>query len=200
MNRTDWDERHADGTRRWAGGPSPRLVAEVDGLPPGRALDLACGQGRNAVWLAARGWRVTAVDFSAVALAKARARALESGVEVDWVQADLLDFRPHPASWDLAVMCYLHVPQLDRGTVLRMAASALAPGGTFLLVAHHRENLEHGYGGPHDPRVLYTESEIAADLPGLEVERTERLERLVETDEGERVALDLLVRATRSGS
>ena len=200
MRPQDWDERHADDTRRWSGAASPRLVAEIDGLPPGRALDLACGQGRNAVWLAERGWSVTAVDFSPVGLAKARARAAELGVDVDWVESDLLEFEPEPAAYDLALVFYLHVSQPDRGTVLRTAARALAPGGTFLLVGHDRANLGHGHGGPRDPRVLYTTDEIAADLSGLRVERTEQLARPVETDDGERVALDLLVRATRSGS
>ena len=197
MDRTDWDERHADGTRRWSGEPSRVLVSEAAALPPGRALDLACGQGRHAVWLAERGWDVTAVDFSTVGLGKARAWAAERGVGVHWVNADVVSFQSELAAFDLVLLFYLHVPLADRRTVLRSARGALAPGGTLLLVGHDRANLEHGHGGPRDPGVLYTASEIVADLPGLEIERTARLERPVETDDGDRVALDLLVRARR---
>ena len=197
MDRADWDTRHADDERRWTGEPSRFLVAEVEGLRPGRALDLACGQGRHAVWLAERGWRVTGVDFSTVGIEKARVHAAERGVDVELVNVDLVEFAPEPEGFDLVLVFYLHVPVEERRPVLRAARRALAPGGTFLLVGHDRTNLEHGYGGPHDPRVLYAASEIVADLPGLEVERTERLERPVQTADGDRVALDLLVRARR---
>ena len=197
MNRDDWDERHGDDTGRFAGEPSRFLLPEVEGLPPGRALDLACGQGRHAVWLAERGWRVTGVDFSTVGIEKARLHAAERGVEVEWVNADLLDYAPEEGSFDLVLVFYLHVPLPDRSTILRSAVRALAPGGTFLLVGHDRDNLERGYGGPHDPRVLYTSSEIVIDLPGLEVERATRVDRPVQTEDGDRVALDLLVRARR---
>jgi SAM-dependent methyltransferase len=204
MNRADWDERHGDDTRRWSGEASRILVAEAADLEPGRALDLACGQGRNAAWLAELGWRVTAVDFSQVAIEKARARAVERGVEVEWVHADLLEFEPRPSAYGLVLVFYLHVPLADRRAVLRSAMRALAPGGTFLLVGHDRSNLERGHGGPHDPAVLYTSTDIVADLPGLEIERAAVVERPVQTDEGERIALDVLVRArkpvTASGS
>jgi SAM-dependent methyltransferase len=196
MDRADWDIRHADDERRWTGEPSRFLVAEVDGLRPGRALDLACGQGRHAVWLAERGWRVTGVDFSTVGIEKARAHGAARGVDVEWLNLDLVEFAPEPEGFDLVLVFYLHVPLPDRRAVLHAARRALAPGGTFLLVGHDRANLERGYGGPHDPRVLYSASEIIADLPGLEVERTECLERPVQTEDGDRMALDLLVRAS----
>jgi SAM-dependent methyltransferase len=197
MDETDWDARHADDARRRGGEPSAFVVSEAATLPPGRALDLACGQGRHAVWLAEHGWQVTAVDFSTVGLEKARAFAERHGVTCDWVAADLLRYEPRRDAYDLVLLSYLHVPALERRTILDMAAQAIAPGGTFLLIGHDRSNLEHGYGGPHNPAVLYTGPEIVADLPGLVVERAERVERPVQTPEGERIALDILVRATR---
>lgn len=113
------------------------------------------------------------------------------------MNADLLEYAPEEGGFDLVLVFYLHVPLGDRRAVLRNATVALAPGGTFLLVGHDRTNLDHGYGGPHDPRVLYTSPEIVADLAGLEIERTARLDRPVQTEDGDRVAFDLLVRARR---
>ena len=162
-------------------------------MPPGRALDLACGEGRNAVWLAERGWEVTGVDFAAVGLDKARGLAIARGVESTWVEADLLDYAPPPEAFDLVVILYLQLPAEERSRVLRSAAPAVAPGGTLVVVAHDRSNLDHGHGGPQDPGVLATPEEVAADLDGLEVERAD----VVERRDGDLVALDLLVRAHR---
>jgi SAM-dependent methyltransferase len=197
MDKTDWDARHADDDRRWAGEPSPFIVSEAATLRPGRALDLACGQGRHAVWLAERGWHVTGVDFSTVGLEKARSFAATRGVTCEWVAADLLRYQPEPDAYDLVLLTYLHVPAPQRRTILNMAAQAIAPGGALLLIGHDRSNLEHGYGGPHNPAVLYTSPEIVADVPGLVVERAECVERPVQTPDGQRVALDVLLRATR---
>ncbi len=199
MDREDWNRRYAGSELLWTAEPNRFLVAETVGLPPGRALDLACGEGRNAVWLAERGWRATGVDFSGVALAKARRLADARGVDVEWVEADLLAYRPEPAAFELVLVFYLQVPAAERRQALRGAAGAVAPGGTFLLVAHDRDNLEHGHGGPQEPAVLYTAADVAADLAGsgLELERAERVERPVQTPDGERVALDALVRARR---
>jgi SAM-dependent methyltransferase len=173
--------------------PNRFLVAEVEGLPPGRALDLACGSGRNAVWLAARGWQVTGVDFSGVALDQARSLAADRGVEVEWVESDLLDWRPD-GECDLVAVLYLQLPAEELEPVVRRAAGALAPGGTLLVVGHHSDNLAHGSGGPKDPRVLFTPEQVAAYLDGLEVEKAEVVLRPVE---GERDAIDALVRASR---
>lgn len=197
MDREEWDRRYAGRELLWTGEPNRFLVAETAGLEPGRALDLACGEGRNAVWLAARGWRVTGVDFSEVALGKARQLADARGVEARWVAADLHEYRPEPGAFDLVIVFYLQVPEAERRTILRAAADAVAPGGTFLLVAHDRANLERGHGGPQEPAVLYTAEDVVADLGGLEIERADRVERPVETPDGERVALDALVRAVR---
>ncbi len=199
MDREDWNSRYAGRELVWTSTPNRFLVAETESLAPGRVLDLACGEGRNAIWLAERGWQATGVDFSDVALEKARALAVERGVEAEWVQGDLTAFRPEPGAFDLALLFYLQVPEADRRAAVRAAASAVAPGGTFLLVAHDRTNLEQGVGGPQAPEVLYTAEDVVIDLDGcgLQVEKAERVERPVEAPQGERIALDALVRASR---
>ena len=189
MDREAWNRKHASGDHHFGGRPNRFLVAEAEGLAPGMALDLACGEGRNAVWLAERGWQVTGVDFSDVALAGARRLAEERGVEVEWVEADLLDYVPAEGAYELVAVLYLQLPAAERRAVLERASAAVAPGGTLLVVGHDLENLEHGVGGPKDPRVLFTPGEIATELPGLRVEKAERVLR-----DG---AIDALVRASR---
>jgi SAM-dependent methyltransferase len=186
------DARHAETT----GQPNRLLVAEVGERAPGRALDLACGAGRNAVWLAERGWEVTAVDFSPVALAEAAKLASTRGVGVRWIEADVRDWEPPEGEFDLVLVLYLQVPADERRRVLGRAAGALAPQGTLLVVGHHSDNLADGWGGPRTPDVLYSAEDVAADVPGLVVERAERVLRSVDTDDGERTAIDALVLAT----
>ena len=203
MKADDWNHRYADKELLWTAQPNRFLVAETESLPPGRALDLACGEGRNAVWLAERGWLVLGVDFSDVAIGKAHELAAARGVAAatGWLVADLTAYEPEPGAYDLAILFYLQVPADERRAIVRRAAAALAPGGTFLLVGHDLRNLESGYGGPKDPDVLYLPEDVAADLDGtgLELERAEAVDRPVETPEGERIAIDALVRARRAG-
>ncbi len=198
MNSEDWDRRYAGSELLWTAQPNRFLVAEVSDLPPGRALDLACGEGRNAVWLAEQGWNVTGVDFSGAALGKAGALAEARGVCAEWVQADLADYEPERAAYDLVVILYLQLPAHERRPILRRAGAAVAPGGVLLVIAHDRSNLEHGWGGPQDPVVLYTAGDVTADLveEDFEIERAETVDRPVETDGEVKTALDLLVRAT----
>ena len=198
MKRERWNERYAEEELLWSAGPNRVLAAETTELEPGRALDLACGEGRNAIWLAERGWRVTAVDFAEVALAKAARIASERGLEVDFVHADLLAWTPPKESFELVCLLYLQLPAAERKLVLGRAARAVAPGGTFLLVAHDLTNLTEGHGGPDNPDVLLTPDDVAAELPGLEIERAERILRDVAG--AERPAIDALVRARRSQS
>jgi SAM-dependent methyltransferase len=195
MERRDWNRKHAESGRLYGAEPNRFLVAETSGLPPGTALDLACGGGRNAVWLAEQGWSVTGVDYSDVALAQARELASERGVAVELVQADLRDYVPPARAFDLVVVLYLQLPAGERRLVLGHAASAVAPGGTMLVIGHHSDNLRDGVGGPRDPGVLYTHAEVAADLSGLVVEKAERVLRAVATEGGEANAVDVLVRA-----
>jgi len=197
MDRSDWDERYQGSELVWTAEPNRFLPAEVASLAPGRALDLACGEGRNALWLAERGWRVTAVDFSAVGLAKAAALAEARHVEVAWIEADLANWVPPEAGFDLVIVFYLHLPADERRLVLARAAAAAAPGGTVLVVGHDLSNLDGGYGGPQDPSVLTTPADLAADLDGLTIEKAELVHRTVQTADGERTAIDNLVRAVR---
>ena len=197
MDADAWDRRYEGTELLWSAQPNRFLVAEAQGLPPGRALDLACGEGRNAVWLAELRWEVAGVDFSPVAIGKAGQLAAARGVAGEFEVADLLVYEPAGQAFDLVIAFYLQVPAAARNVILRRAAAAVAPGGTFLLVAHDRSNLEEGYGGPREPSVLYTAGDVVADLDGLEVERAEPVLRPVETPEGERVAIDALVRARR---
>ncbi len=201
MNSQAWDERYSGRELLWSSEPNRFLIAETAGLAPARALDLACGEGRNAVWLAERSWQVTGVDFSRVGLEKASALAQARGVRAEWVAADLLEYRPEPAAFDVVIVFYLQVPAPDRTPILRRAAAAVAPGGTFLLVVHDSANIEHGHGGPQHPAVLYTAQDVVKDLrgSGLAIERAERVERPVETPDGTRIALDAFVRASRPG-
>jgi SAM-dependent methyltransferase len=196
VERNDWNRKHGEAGLLFGAEPNRFLVAEVEGLEPGRALDVACGAGRNAVWLAEQGWAVTGIDFSDVALANARGLAAERGVEVEWVEADLRVWEP-PGTFDLVAVLYLQVPAEERRLVLGRAAEAVAPGGTLLVVGHDLQNLNGGHGGPKDPRVLFTPDDVALELPGLQIEKAERVLRPVETEEGEAQAIDALVRARR---
>lgn len=197
LSAEDWDRRYAGAELVWAAAPN-RFVAEaLDGVEPGRALDLAAGEGRNAVWLAERGWQVTAVDFSAAAIEKGRALAAAQDVDITWVHADLAEWRPSLASFDAVVLAYLHVPEALLRRVLTGAAATLAPGGRLVVVGHHRDNLESGVGGPQDVAVLHTPDEIVEALPDLDIERAARVEREVATPTGPRTALDALVVARR---
>lgn len=197
MKQEDWDRHYAEREPPASAEPHLRLEEEAAGLRPGRALDLACGSGRNAVWLAARGFEVTAVDFSEVAIAAGRELAANAGVEVNWVVADLLSYRPEPRSYDLVALMFCHLPPPERDAVLELAAEAVAPEGTFVLAAHDRENLEEGYRGPRDPEVLYTPADVVRRFDGFEIAKAETVRRPIATPEGEGVMVDAVVVARR---
>jgi SAM-dependent methyltransferase len=200
MDSHEWDRRYAGAELVWTAEPNRFVVDELADLPPGRALDLGAGEGRNAVWLAARGWQVTAVDFSAVGLDKGRRLAGARGVAVDWVCADVLGYQPEAQSFQLVLVAYLQLRAAELYGVLRRAAAALAPGGVLLVVGHDVTNLIEGAGGPPDPAVLYTPESITRSLAGLTVLRAERVRRPVggAAAGGDREAVDTLVRAVRA--
>jgi SAM-dependent methyltransferase len=204
MDSAQWDARYAATDLVWTATPNRWVEAELSDLPPGRALDLACGEGRNALWLAGRGWRVTAVDFSGVALAKGRRAAQATGdgraERIDWIEADLLGYQPEPGSYDAVVIAYLQLPADERRFVIRRAATALADSGVALVVAHDTANLAGGVGGPPDPAVLYTADDVRSDLTASGIPlRIDRAQQVLRPVEGEpRPAIDVLVRATRS--
>jgi SAM-dependent methyltransferase len=195
MSRDEWNSRYASPGLFWSAEPNVFLVEQVADLPPGRALDLGAGEGRNAIWLAEQGWHVTAVDFAEAGLAKAREIAEQRGVSLDLVHADLTGYHPEAGAFDLVALLYLHLPRPELAGVVDRAGRSLAPGGIFLLIGHERSNLEHGYGGPQRAELLYTADEIADMLGGLDVEVAETRRRTVETEQGVRHPIDCLVRA-----
>jgi SAM-dependent methyltransferase len=205
MNRDDWDGRYQAADLIWSSEPNRWVAAEVSALAPGRALDLAAGEGRNAIWLAGLGWSVTAVDFSAIALGKGIRAAESIGDDrvnrITWVEADLLEYESEPGTYDLTMLIYLHLPAEQRHQVLRHAVESLAPGGLLLVVGHDTTNLSDGVGGPQEASVLFTPEDIVADLAtsGTTV-RVEKAERVLRPVQGEpRPAIDALVRAIALG-
>jgi SAM-dependent methyltransferase len=200
VDSREWDERYSGAEFEWTTRPNQFVAAELPDLPPGRALDLAAGEGRNSVWLAERGWRVTAVDFSRVGLGKGRKLATARGLDearIEWIVADLSDYEPERDAFDLVLIAYFQVGPELRATVLGRAAAALVPGGTLFVVGHDLSNLTEGVGGPQYPEVLYTPEAISAELNGLRVLRAGRVHRTVERDGVSATAIDTLVRAVR---
>ncbi|MEP6814449.1 MAG: class I SAM-dependent methyltransferase [Marmoricola sp.] len=199
MDAEAWDTRYAASERVWSVGPNQFVAAELADLPPGRAVDLAAGEGRNAIWLASRGWDVTAVDFSDVALD--RGRQLATDLTIEWVCADVLTWIP-PQTYDLAVLAYLQLVATERRTAVRLAFDSLEIGGTLLVVAHDTTNLAEGTGGPQDAAVLMTAEDVLADLEDARWDPllARRVERQVTGEDGtSRTAYDALVRLVRRG-
>lgn len=208
MDAQGWDDRYAGSELVWSASPNMFVEEALADLSPGRALDLAAGEGRNALWLAGLGWDVTAVDFSRVGLDKGASveARVSTGKPVTWVCADLLTWDgldSHERSWDLVVVAYLQLPEEERQQVVRRAFGALRDGGELFWVAHDSSNLVEGTGGPQDPAVLATADDVLADLGAEEFEviRAERVERTVEPEHGgdpARTAYDFVVHLRRS--
>lgn len=207
MEAKDWDARYSGG-RVWSSEPNRWVVQELSGVAPGRAIDVACGEGRNAIWLAEQGWSLVAVDFSTVALERGREAAAEAEktfgpLDIEWAAADITQEGVVTSRYDLALVSYVHLPAYERTPLMRAAARTLAPGGLLLVIGHDSTNLTEGHGGPQDPDVLYSARDIAKDLQDmissglLYVERADRVAREVDTEEGPRVAWDALFRARR---
>jgi SAM-dependent methyltransferase len=187
MDAAGWDDRYGKG-QVWSTGPNRFFADAVGslGVAPGTAVDLACGEGRNAVWLAEQGWDVTAVDFSAVGIERGRGGAQSRGVQVRWVVADLQTWDLGTQVWDLVAHVYLHWPTAQREPFLARVAASVAPGGHLVVVGHDRTNIEHGHGGPQDPDVLTTPDEQRAlfDAAGLEVVEARIVTRSVTLESG----------------
>jgi len=188
MDQDAWDERYQDEGRLWTAEPNRFLVEAIEGFEPGQALDLAGGDGRNAVWLAQQGWEVEVVDWSDVALDKGRELARRAGVTVWFTREDLRQWWPPAESRDLVIIAYLHIPYTERHGVWRAAAGAVRRGGRLVVIGHDWENLEKGYGGPQQADVLYSAEELAGVVgEHLDVIRAEQVIRPVETEDGEGV-------------
>jgi len=200
MDSTTWDKKYEDSELLWSADANIWVQDLAQDLAPGIALDVAAGEGRNALWLVARGWQVTAVDFSAVALQRARTLAeTRLGIDAErltTLEADVQTWLPPARAYDLVLVAYLHLPEKQRGVVIRAAAEAVSPGGTLLVVGHDLENLGSGHGGPQNPAVLYRPGDIVTDIEPAEliVDRSETVRRPMTDGQGRPVeALDALV-------
>jgi thioredoxin reductase/SAM-dependent methyltransferase len=199
-----WDERYRSAGRIWSGGANPHLVTTAIDLAPATALDVGSGEGADAIWLASRGWRVTGIDVSGVALGRAAERAAEAGAEVadriSWQRADVLSWDPAPQRFDLVSAQFMHLPRPALQALHRRLAAAVRPGGTLLIVGHHPSDLETSMGRPHLPELMFTADQIAASLdPGhwqvIDVAAPER--QAVDPDGRSITIRDAVLRAVR---
>lgn len=200
MDSEDWDRRYRAERTVWSLSPNRWVEQHTAELPAGRALDLASGEGRNAIWLAERGWQVLGVDFSPVALAKAADRVAgraDLAQRLNWDRADLVDYVPPRRTFDLVLVSYLHLPAVDRRTVLTRAVDALAVGGRLVIVGHDSTNPTEGVGGPQDQAVLFSPQDVLDDVTDrvasgeLAVRYAQRVRRPVESAGAD--AIDALV-------
>ena len=200
FERAAWEERYS-GERVWSGRVNVQLAAEAPSLTPGRALDIGCGEGGDAVWLARQGWQVTAVDFADAALARVAEHAAEAGVadRVETRRVDVRTFEPDGEAWDLVTSHFFHLPDGRMPDVVRRLAAAVAPGGTLLVVGHHPDDLHTGLRHGHTS-FMFTADELVPALPDdFEVEVCEsrpRTQAHPETGEEIEVA-DATLRARR---
>jgi SAM-dependent methyltransferase len=194
-----WDARYGAADSIWSGEPNGALVAEVADLAPGCALDVGCGEGADAVWLARRGWQVTALDVSGVALDRARRHAQDAGVRVAWVHAGLLEAGLAPGVFDLVSAQYPVLLKSPGAVAERMLLDLVAPGGTLLVVHHAVESHhEHPHDGGFDPAAYVLPADVAALLgPGWRIEVDERRPRSVSGGGGAHHVADLVLLARR---
>jgi SAM-dependent methyltransferase len=162
--RAEWDDRYTDRDQLWSGRPNGALVAEVAGLAPGRVLDVGCGEGADAVWLARAGWDVTALEVSGVALERADGHARDAGVTVHWVHATLTEAALPPASFDLVSAQYPALLRTPDAAAERALLAAVAPGGVLLLVHHAGMDAQQPHDGGFDPADYVWPSMVAALL------------------------------------
>lgn len=190
MDRGNWDERYRQTERLWSVEPNVFVADRLGHAEPGVGVDVASGEGRNAIWLASKGWRMTAVDFSEVAVERGRA----GSNDVEFVVADVLTWEPSE-SYDLVLIAYLHVPQEQMRDVVLRAASWLKPGGELFLIGHDESNIEEGHGGPQVPEILTRVESIVEWLAALDIVEAQVVKRPVDTEEGQVFARDSLIRA-----
>lgn len=171
LDSAHWDEFYGNADAIWSGRVNPQLVTETTDLSPGTALDVGCGEGADALWLAQRGWRVTAVDISPLALRRAAAHAEsadpDAAARITWVQADLDDWAPAERSFDLVSAQFMQLPSAQRDTVWRRLAGSVTAGGSLLVVGHHVSDLGTNQKHPM-PDMFYTSDEVAAVLDKAE--------------------------------
>lgn len=201
-----WDERYSSTQRLWSGDPNAALVEEAAALTPGTALEVGCGEGADALWLASRGWRVTAVDFSAQALRRAEAHTPEHlAGRVTWQQDDVQAWSlvpgDDPAAYDLVAAAFLHFPSVVRRQVFAALAGRVAPRGHLLIIGHHPGDLDTAMPRPQEPDLFYTADDLAAELPASQwaVLRRSARARTATTPDGEPVVIhDAVLHAQRT--
>jgi 2-polyprenyl-3-methyl-5-hydroxy-6-metoxy-1,4-benzoquinol methylase len=203
FSQATWDARYGTGERIWSGNPNPRLVEHVTGIPVGTALDVGAGEGADAVWLAAHGWKVTALDVSPVALSHTRTHADESGVGdlVTTLRHDLMDGGPVPGEFDLVSAQFWHPPADRRVDFDTVIGAAVRPGGTLLVVGHHPDDFHTGARDPHGHAgYLFTPEDVVAVLPAerWDVRVADAPTRQVTRADGDQVTMtDSVVLAVR---
>ena len=184
MKTTNWDQRYSEPGFIYGTTPNSFLVSVVDRIPPGRVLMLAEGEGRNAVYLASRGFQITAVDGSAVGLGKALELAAERGVSLTTIVADLGEFEIEPEKWDAAVSCFCHIPAAIRIPLHRKVVQGLKPGGVFVLEAFSKEQMDYDTGGHKSLDMLMSVKELRQELDGLDFIHAATLVRDVKEGRG----------------
>jgi SAM-dependent methyltransferase len=197
--QAEWDKRYADRERLWSGQPNGALVAEVAGLTPGRVLDVGCGEGADAVWLARAGWQVTALEVSGVALERAARHARDAGVDVRWVHAGLAEANLPRASFDLVSAQYPALLRTPDAAAEHALLGAVAPGGVLLLVHHAGMETQEAHDGEFDPADYVWLSMVAALLNDdwvLEVDE-QRPRVIPDGGAGAHHADDVILRARR---
>jgi SAM-dependent methyltransferase len=193
-----WDARYAEAERVWSGNPNGALVTQVAGLPPGRALDVGCGEGADAVWLAERGWDVTALDVSQVALERAALHARQAGVQVRWIHAGLLEASLSPGGFDLVSAQYPALRRTPTHEAVGALLAAVAPGGLILVVHHADVDADHARARGFDPADYVQPADIAALLDAdWQLDVDEKRPRTVESGAGAGHSVDHVLAARR---
>ena len=200
--RERWNERYAKKELTWSSRPNALLESLVVGRPAGKVLDVASGEGRNALWLASRGWQVDAIDFSSVGIGRGRALATERNLEVNWITADVCQHIFVRAEYDLVIVVFLHTTVEERVIWLPAVIEAVGPSGQLIYIAHDPSNIDHGVGGPKDMTLLPGLEDVCAELGDFQILQAKIYERQVGSDPGHGesatgVARDLLISARR---
>ena len=200
--REHWDERYTKNNLKWSSGPNTLLESLVVGKPAGKVLDVASGEGRNALWLASRGWLVDAIDFSKIGIGKGRLMAAERNLEINWILADVCEQAFARAEYDLVIVLFLHTSIEERVIWLPAVIEAVALGGQFIYIAHDPSNIDRGVGGSQDRTLLPEVDDVCGMLGDFDILQAEIYDRQFGDDPGHGesvtgVARDLLISARR---